>query len=106
MEKKIVKEFSVTDHGWDTPDYFQGYGICGTDFDDGATGNEGTYRGAFKDALDSLAQNGWDVSSIEKSSEYEEAMNDEEEAPCFEDDDEEESDEPSNLYRYVSILVK
>ena len=57
----------VVDHGMDHPQYFQGHGVAFTKFEDCATGIGSTKLEAFEDAIDSLAQNGWDVESINAS---------------------------------------
>lgn len=60
MQKKI-EAFEVIDHGIDYPDYFPGCGTSGTEYSESATGTGNDANEALSDALDSLAQNGWDV---------------------------------------------
>ena len=61
---KKVTEYEVIDHGFDGEQYFQGCGTSFTEFDDVATGIGDNSREAFDDALESLAQQDWDVSTI------------------------------------------
>ncbi|OQA09831.1 MAG: hypothetical protein BWY66_00370 [bacterium ADurb.Bin374] len=65
---KPVTDYEVVDHGFDAEQYFQGCGTAFTDFEDVATGIGDTAQEAFEDALDSLAQNDWDVSKIKGKS--------------------------------------
>jgi hypothetical protein len=61
---RTVTEYDITDHGIDHEQYFQGDGVCNTRFTDCATGIGDTPAEALDDALESLAQQGWDVSNI------------------------------------------
>ena len=61
---KKIAEYDVKTHGQDAPDYFQGHGIALTHWEDCATGIGGTEQEALEDALESLAQAGWDTSNI------------------------------------------
>lgn len=61
---KPVKEYNVTDHGVDNCQMFQGHGIALTEYEDCATGCGDTYNEAFEDALESLAQAGWETATI------------------------------------------
>jgi len=63
-DMKTVKGCVVVDHGFDAEQYFQGCGASFTEFDECATGIGDTAREAFDDALESLAQNDWDVTGI------------------------------------------
>jgi len=65
---KTVVEYEIVDHGFESSQYFQGYGIACTDFDDVATGIGETADEAWEDALDQLAQSDWDTSSIKGKS--------------------------------------
>ena len=65
---KQVVEYEVIDHGLESSQYFQGCGVAFTPFADVATGTGDTAREAFEDALDSLAENDWDVSKIKGKS--------------------------------------
>jgi hypothetical protein len=66
MAMKTIVEFAVVDHGITQPDYFQGCGVCGTGFEDVATGIGSNPAEAIDDALESLAQNSWDCDGMEK----------------------------------------
>jgi hypothetical protein len=96
----------VTDHGVDNCQYFQGHGISLTDYEDCATGCGDSFNEAFEDALDSLAQNDWDVSSIvNEDSEHKDANKSVAEfldLDCENDEDMEDCES----YYYVSIDVK
>lgn len=61
---KKVTGYEIVDHGFESPQYFQGCGTAFTEFDDVATGVGDTAREAFEDACESLAQNDWDTSRI------------------------------------------
>jgi len=61
---KHVKEYEVIDHGFDAEQYFPGCGTAFTGFEDVATGIGDTAGEAFDDALENLARNDWDVSTI------------------------------------------
>jgi hypothetical protein len=63
---KHVRNFEIVDHGPEHSQYFQGCGVSGTKYDDVVTGIGNTPAEALSDALDSLAQNGWeDLDQIE-----------------------------------------
>lgn len=64
--QKTIVEFEVINHGIDYPDYFQGCGTAFTEFEDVSTGCGNTEAEAFDDALESLAQMGWDAEGMEK----------------------------------------
>lgn len=64
--KKVI-DYQIVDHGFESPSYFQGCGTAFTEFDDVATGCGDTAKAAFDDALESLAQNDWDVSGIKNN---------------------------------------
>lgn len=61
---KHVTEYEVIDHGFDAEQHFQGCGIAYTEYEDVATGIGDNAQEAFDDALESLAQNDWDISTI------------------------------------------
>lgn len=92
---KTIKSHEILDHGVEHSQYFQGCGLAFSTFDDVATGVGDSPFEAAEDALESLAQNGWDVSSINNE--------ESKESELPESDDE--SDEPSEIYHYVSIRV-
>lgn len=62
---KPIESFEVINHGIDYPDYFQGCGVSCTEFEDVATGIGNTEAEAFDDALESLAQMGWETDGFE-----------------------------------------
>jgi hypothetical protein len=62
---KPIESFQIVDHGIESPDYFQGCGLFGTDFTDVATGIGDNAAEAIADALESLAQNDWGVDGME-----------------------------------------
>lgn len=62
MEKSnAILEWSLEDHGIDNPQYFQGHGVSCTDWDDCATGCGDNPREAGEDALEQLAQQGYEI---------------------------------------------
>lgn len=61
---KKITDYSVIDHGVENSQYFQGCGVAFTKFEDVSTGIGDTYDQALDNALDSLAQNDWDVEGI------------------------------------------
>jgi hypothetical protein len=65
MSKTIV-EFELVDHGIEHEQYFQGCGLAFTTYTDVATGIGSNAAEAIDDALESLAQNDWDVEGMEK----------------------------------------
>ena len=107
MSDKKITEYNVTDHGVDNSQYFQGHGISYTDYEDTATGCGDSYNEAFEDALDSLAQSGWDVSTIENEEKDNPKASMGVEEWLREDGTLEEDEEPNeDCYYYVSIDVK
>jgi hypothetical protein len=95
MKNKTVRSFEVINHGVEHSQYFQGCGLAFTRFEDVATGIGDSPFEALEDALESLAQNNWDVSAV---------VNDlpkDSDLPEAEDDDA----EPSEVYHYVSVRV-
>ena len=63
MMKKI-KDYSITDHGVEHEQYFQGDGVSFTKYTDCATGVGSSAYEALEDAIDSLVQGDWDVAVI------------------------------------------
>ena len=61
---KNITEFRIIDHGFDSPQYFQGCGIGSTNFRDVATGVGDSAREALNDALDSLKEDDWNVANV------------------------------------------
>jgi hypothetical protein len=62
---KLVSDYEIIDHGYSYSDYFQGCGVAHTEFTDVATGFGLDAVEAFEDAMDQLAQNGWDTESLD-----------------------------------------
>ena len=50
---------------WDHAQYYPGAGVAFTDYDEVAIGMGSSEKEAIVDALDQLAMNGWDTSSID-----------------------------------------
>lgn len=61
--KRAIGSFNVESYGVDNPQYFRGAGC--DEFEDSAVGVGNSEREAVSDALESLAQNGWDTSTID-----------------------------------------
>ncbi len=108
-QMKAVTKFEIIDHGIDNAQYFQGCGVSFTSFDECATGCGENASEAYNDALESLAQNGWDVLPIVESEEGIAANG--ETADTVSQyiasiaEPSEEQDEDHELYYYVSIRV-
>ena len=86
-----VSEYHVESQGLDHPEYVRGVGIVGTRWDAVALGCAATEAEAYEDALESLAQCGWDVSSLPSATD---AGMDSEVAP------------ESELWYYVAVYVR
>lgn len=61
---KTPTDFRITYYGIDHEQYFQGHGLFGTKWSDCAVGIGNCNREALDDALESLAQNDWDVETL------------------------------------------
>lgn len=61
-----IKAFEIINHGVDHPQYFQGCGVSLTEFDHVATGVGESAREAYDDAVEILAQDGYDVDKMPK----------------------------------------
>lgn len=96
---KKVESYQIICHGVENEQYFQGCGVCFSDFDDVATGIGNTEHEACEDALESLAQNGWDVSTIDNDCDDKITVED-----CVEVVEGE--GEIDGCYHYVSVRVK
>jgi len=59
---KKVGDYEIINHGVEGDQYFQGHGISHSKWDDCATGIGMSEREAYEDALEQLAQNGWEIS--------------------------------------------
>jgi hypothetical protein len=51
-----IESFELFDLGSDYPDYFQGFGVCGTEFDHCVVGCASTQSEAFDDLMEQFAQ--------------------------------------------------
>lgn len=60
---KRIEDYEIINHGIEYSDYFQGCGVSFTEFTDVATGIGNSEDEAIADALEQLAQLGWDVES-------------------------------------------
>lgn len=109
-ERKQVTAFELIDHGIEHSQYFQGCGISFTSFDDVATGIGDNPAEAIEDALESLAQQGWDVDTLDKSILEDEGWKSFPITPSvFEEypfDYDDERNDPCEVYYHVSIRVK
>lgn len=65
LPMKTIAEFEFIDHGVDNEQYFQGCGVCLTAFEDVATGCGDNPSAAVEDAIDQLAEQGWDTDGLE-----------------------------------------
>lgn len=63
--RKIARSYRIVDHGLMFSDYFSGHGTAYTDWEDCATGFADDAKAAVNEALEMLAENGWDLSEIE-----------------------------------------
>jgi hypothetical protein len=59
-----IKAYEIDNMGQDHAQYFQGAGISFTDWEDVAVGVGSDAKEAYEDAVDSLAQNGWDADRL------------------------------------------
>ena len=66
---KTITCFEIVDHGINHAQYFQGCGVSHSKFTEVATGCGDNPAEALADALEMLAQDGWDVSKVEASAE-------------------------------------
>jgi len=63
---RLIGEFEIVDHGIEHEQYWQGCGLTFTAYEDIATGIGEDFAEAVGDALDALAENGWNVDGMEK----------------------------------------
>ena len=94
---KKVEAFEIIDHGVDNEQYFQGCGTAFTEFEECHTGNGDSPHEALEDALESAAQNDWDVSGIDNDLSEESGIPEAEEG---------EEDYLCECWHYVSVRVK
>ena len=102
MPDKIAVAFEIVDHGIQNAQYFQGCGTSFTDYTDVATGIGDTFSEALDDALENLAQTGWNVdivvpdegtddgTSVQTKRDQEK---EEERAALFDDDDQDDTED-------------
>lgn len=94
---KPITDFVLIDHGYDYPDHFQGCGVAYTRFDDCVTGAGLNPSDALDNALDQLADEGYDVSEVEAE------LVAEVEALVSLEDEEQEAGLDDELQYYLSI---
>ena len=88
-----IISYEIINHGVNNSQYFQGCGTAFTEFDEVATGIGSTPGEALEDALDSLAQDGWETETVtDKLSDVSGIPSD--------------AHEDCDLYHYVSVRVK
>lgn len=63
MMDKVVTRYEITDHGIEASDYFQGFS-CPREYDQCATGIGDNPHEALEDALEMLAQGGWETETV------------------------------------------
>jgi hypothetical protein len=63
-----IQEYEIIIHGIEHSQYFSGCGVSFTHFNDVVTGIGNDIQEAFDNALDMLAQNDWDVSTLKNKS--------------------------------------
>jgi len=62
---KYARSYRIVDHGLMFSDYFGGHGTAFTEWEDAATGYGDDIKEAVNDALNMLAESGWDLSIIQ-----------------------------------------
>jgi hypothetical protein len=102
---KKIADYQIIQHGVNHESYFEGCGVALTPYTDVATGIGDTAEEALGDALDQLAQGGWDTSSIKDHLDDVETIDDWME-DNGEDPEEEHRDDPLGIWFYVSVRVK
>jgi hypothetical protein len=115
---KRAEAFELIDHGIEGASYFQGCGTSHTQYTDVATGNGNNPAEAIDDALESLAQQGWDSEDLEARIKEQEGWKEFPTSPDVEthlidvnpddysDEDGEFIGEDCDTYYYVSIRVR
>lgn len=63
LEAPVI--YKLVDHGIDSPDYFPGYGLACTPYDDVYIGNGNNPKDALEETLTQAALDGWDSDLIE-----------------------------------------
>ncbi len=103
--KTVTTDYGITDYGIENADYFQGHGTAFTEYEYCALGCGDSYREALEDALDSAAQQGFDI-ELEASDLPEQPANNVNSAweyHCQHCEQEEHDNCESNLYYYVGL---
>lgn len=104
---KTVQEHEILVHGVEHEQYFQGCGLAFTRFTDVATGIGNDASEAYDDALESLAQNDWEVEPLENLITQIESGNHVVVCPMLEEQDEHDDECPCHdLHVYVSVRVR
>jgi hypothetical protein len=91
---KVAVAFEIVDHGIDNSQYFAGCGTMFTDYTDVGTGTGDTPAEALDDALEMLAQGGWNLDIVTEKLPDEPSASDEYPG------------EDSEMYYYVSVRVR
>jgi hypothetical protein len=105
-ERKKVADFELRDHGVDHAQYFPGCGTAFTRFDRCYTGCGDSLAEAFSDALEQVAEDGFDARDLEVR-----ILAEENEGATFADiptahnDCDPENDDMCELHYYASILI-
>ncbi len=103
--RKAIAEFELVDHGIEHSQYFQGCGTAFTEFTDVATGIGGDPAEAIDDALESLAQMGYETDGMEARILAEANLAEMPHTPSVHDETQDD-DGDCELYYHMSIRVK
>jgi hypothetical protein len=121
MSDRIAVAFEIVDHGIQHSDYFSGCGTSFTNYTDVATGIGDDFQEALEDALESLAQSGWNVNIVVDDEDHEDGESvstireneAEERQQAWEDEhgedeeyEDDECDDEDNRYYTVSVRVR
>ena len=99
--KTKITDYELLDHGIDHAQYFQGCGTAFTKFDHVVTGCGSNFAEALDDALDIVAQDGFDADELDFRMRIDEDL---QEWPTEPNTDKyHEENEDSEMYYYVSI---
>lgn len=91
--QRTITAHKIEDRGVEHEQYFQGCGISHSKWDEVASGVGSTPMEAYEDALDSLAQNGWDTETLPQDGE---GLSKKSEIP----------EDGEDLHHYVCVYVK
>jgi len=100
-----VSEYQLCDHGIDGAQYFSGCGISYTSFDYVSTGCGSNFAEAIDEALDGVAQDGFDSEALEEAIMLDEGLSKWPTVPNTDKYYTEENGE-NEMYYYVSIRWK